>query len=162
MAEQRPTASTKKPKPVVRARVDLAALRRGHTEPGETCEIPGVGPVPVKVARDVLGDDGLLELVVTDGVDVQTVVSATRHFPRALATAIDERDQTCKIGGCERSDHLERHHVEEFAGGGPTSYANTGKVCPTHHDLLSYDGHTIEIHPDGTWRLRAPPGQDAA
>ena len=31
--------------------VDYAALVRGHTVAGETCEIPGMGPVPVSVVR---------------------------------------------------------------------------------------------------------------
>jgi hypothetical protein len=71
---------TKKPQPhAVRVRVDLPALVRGKTEPGETCEIPGVGPIPVDHAREVLSH-GLLQLVITDGVDVRTVVSNT-HPP---------------------------------------------------------------------------------
>jgi hypothetical protein len=36
--------------------VDLRALQRGALEPGETCEIAGIGPVPVEVARRVFGD----------------------------------------------------------------------------------------------------------
>ena len=54
---------------------------RGSTEAGEVCEIPGVGPVPVAHAREVLSH-GLLQLVITDGIDVRTVVSTTRHVPR--------------------------------------------------------------------------------
>jgi len=157
-----PTADAKHTKSVVRARVDLNALRRGHTEAGEICEIPGVGPVAVSHARQILGDDGLLELVITDGVDVRTVVSRTRHVPDALKVAIDERDQVCKVEGCDIDHNLERHHVEDFAGGGPTSYANTGKLCQVHHDLVTHRGYTIEANPDSTWRLRAPPRSDAA
>ena len=40
--------------PVARVRVDLPALLAGRTSPGEVCEIPGVGPVPVAHAREVL------------------------------------------------------------------------------------------------------------
>ena len=35
------------PRAQVTLRVDLGALRRGAVGPGEVCEIPGVGPVPV-------------------------------------------------------------------------------------------------------------------
>ena len=35
---------------VMHLRVDAPALRRGHVEDGEVCEIPGVGPVPVATA----------------------------------------------------------------------------------------------------------------
>ncbi|HET6729590.1 MAG TPA: DUF222 domain-containing protein, partial [Jiangellaceae bacterium] len=37
-------------------RVDVEALRRGAVAGGELCEITGVGPVPVSVARDLLGE----------------------------------------------------------------------------------------------------------
>ena len=35
--------------------IDHEALRRGHALPGETCEIPGVGPVNVGWVREILG-----------------------------------------------------------------------------------------------------------
>jgi hypothetical protein len=146
---------------VVRVRVDLPALVRGRTEPGEVCEIPGVGPVPVAHARAVLSH-GLLQLVISDGSDVQTVVSNTRHVPKALKIAIDERDQHCKIRGCDNTEHLERHHVDDYAESHDTSYGNLGKVCPLHHDLITHKGYEIVIEPDGTWDLRAPPDEAAA
>jgi hypothetical protein len=37
---------------LVRVRVDLAALKRGHAVVGETCSIPGFGPVPAGGTRD--------------------------------------------------------------------------------------------------------------
>ena len=73
--------------PVARVRVDVTALLRGKAAPGEVCEIPGVGPVPVSAARETLSH-GLLELVLHDGTDVQAIVTRTRHVPDALAIAI--------------------------------------------------------------------------
>jgi hypothetical protein len=141
--------------PTGRIRIDLAALLDGKTRAGEVCEIPGVGPVPVEHARKVLSH-GLLELVISDGVDVQTVVSTTRHVPQALKIAIEERDQTCKVEGCDRTDHLERHHVEEYAQTHLTTYEILGRLCPLHHDLVTYEGYTIERNADGSWTLRPP------
>ena len=146
---------------VARVRVDLPALVRGSTEAGEVCEIPGVGPVPVAHAREVLSH-GLLQLVITDGMDVRTVVSTTRHVPKALKIAIDERDQRCKIRGCDNTEHLERHHVDNYAKSHDTSYGNLGNVCPLHHDLVTHKGYEVVIHDDGTWDLRAPPDEAAA
>jgi hypothetical protein len=156
----------KKPQPhAVRVRVDLPALVRGRTEPGETCEIPGVGPIPVDHAREVL-THGLLQLVITDGVDVQTVVSNTRHVPAALKIAIAERDRTCKIRGCDHDRHLERHHTLDYAKSKRTTYRELGNLCPRHHDLVTHRGHEIVDHHDGTWGVRAPahapPGEAAA
>jgi hypothetical protein len=142
-------------------RVDLGALLRGHTRAGETCEIPGVGPVPVDHAREVLSH-GLLQLVITNGVDVQTVVSNTRHVPAALKIAIAERDQRCKIRGCDRTIGLHRHHTRPFSETRHTRYSELGNICDQHHHLIHDRDHAIEDHRDGTWSLRAPPGEAAA
>jgi len=147
--------------PTGRVRVDLTALLAGKTSAGEVCEIPGVGPVPVAHARKVLSH-GLLELVITDGVDVQTVVSRTRHVPEALKVAIEERDQRCKVQGCDRTAHLERHHVDEYAEHHLTTYKILGNACPEHHDVITHEHYTVEINPDGSWTLRAPPHTSAA
>jgi len=157
------------PKHAARVRVDLSALLRGHTQPGETCEIPGVGPVPVAHAREVLSH-GLLQLVITDGVDVQTVVSTTRHVPAPLKIAIAERDRTCRIRGCDHDRHLHRHHTEAFARSRRTTYRELGNLCPRHHHLVHDEGYEIVVDSDDTWDLRAParregrapPGQAAA
>jgi hypothetical protein len=141
--------------------VGLGSLLDGKVRPGETCEIPGVGPVPVAHARDVLSH-GLLQLVITNGVDVQTVVSPTRHVPQALKIAIAVRDRSCKIRGCDRTIGLHRHHTEPFGETHRTTYAELGLVCDQHHHLIHDRDHTIEDHHDGTWSLRAPPGQAAA
>ena len=154
-------ATEARPKHVARVRVDLPALLRGHSEPGETCEIPGVGPVPVSHAREVLSH-GLLQLVITDGVDVQTVVSTTRHVPTPLKIAIAERDRTCKVRGCDCDTHLHRHHTAAFATSGRTTYPELGNLCPRHHHLVHDEGYEIVVHDDGTWDLRAPPGLAAA
>ncbi|MFO7589408.1 MAG: HNH endonuclease signature motif containing protein [Acidimicrobiia bacterium] len=148
-----------RPKHVARVRVDLPALLRGHTEPGETCEIPGVGPVPVSHAREVLSH-GLLQLVVTDGVDVQTVVSSTRHVPMPLKIAIAERDQRCKVRGCDCATNLHRHHTEAFARSGRTTYHELGNVCSRHHHLVHDEGCEIVVADDGSWDLRVPEGRE--
>ena len=140
---------------VARVRVDLPALLRGRAEPGEVCEIPGVGPVPVSHAREVLSN-GLLQLVITDGVDVQTVVSTTRHVPAALKIAIAERDGTCKVRGCDCERWLHRHHTEPFARSRRTTYRELGNLCARHHHAVHDEGYEIVVHDDGTWDLRAP------
>jgi hypothetical protein len=143
--------------PVGRVRVDLPALLAGGTSPGEVCEIPGGGSGPGGHARKVLSH-GLVGLVITDGVDVRTVVSTTRHVPEALKIAISERDERCKIRGCDRTHNLERHHTRDFAEHHLTTYELLGRLCGDHHDLVTYRGHEIIDHHDGTWSLQ-PPGE---
>jgi hypothetical protein len=158
-------ATARRTKHIARVRVDLTALVRGRTEPGEVCEIPGVGPVPVAHAREVLSH-GLLQLVITDGVDVRTVVSTTRHVPPPLKIAIAERDRTCKVRGCDCDRMLHRHHTDDFVRSQRTIYSELGNLCTRHHHLVHDEGYRIIDHHDGTWDLaapdRAPPDTAAA
>jgi hypothetical protein len=138
----------------VRVRADLGALKRGHTIPGETCSIPGIGPLPVALVRQVLGD-AVLELVITEGQDVRAVVTNSRHIKRALQIALEERDPTCCVPGCEMSDPLEIDHRTDFAKGGPTSLDNLARLCPFHHDLKTHKHWKLEGGP-GNWRFERP------
>jgi hypothetical protein len=143
------------PKALVRIRVDAEAFFRGYAAQGETCSIPGVGPVPVAAARALLGD-ALLELVITKGVDVTTVVSDSRFVRKALRIALEERDPTCVVPGCDRSDPLERDHWRvDFGKEGPTSIDNLCRLCSWHHAQKTYRGWNLEGGP-GNWRFFKP------
>ena len=124
-------------------RVDHAALVRGHVEGGELCEIPGIGPVPVEVARR-LAVDAVLNVLVTDGVDVTAVAHAGRTIPAALRRALVERDPECVVPGCAARDGLEIDHILPFADGGPASMANLARLCHWHHYLKTHHGHRLE------------------
>ncbi len=139
---------------LVRVRVDLSALKRGRTQPGETCQIPGLAPVPVALVRQILGDS-LLELVITEGKDVRTVCTNSRHIRRALRVALEERDQTCCVPECEMADPLEIDHRTDFAKGGVTSLENLARLCPYHHHLKTNRGWTLEGRA-GNWRFVRP------
>jgi hypothetical protein len=34
-----------------------------------------------------------------------------------------------------------------------------GRLCPAHHDMVTYGGYSIEAHDDGTWTLHPPDEQ---
>jgi hypothetical protein len=136
-------------------RVDLAALRRGELGTGEVCEIPGVGPVPLSRARELLGDV-ILKLVVTNGVDVQSVCHLGRHVSAFTETALQERDPTCVVPGCDADSFLERDHWREtFAEGGPTDLVNLCRICSRHHHLKHNKGFSLRGGP-GKWEWIAP------
>jgi hypothetical protein len=138
----------------VQVRVDHAAFVRGHAEPGETCEIPGVGPIPVATARH-LADDAVLSVVVTDGTDVRAVARTDRHVPTAIRAALEARDPACAVEGCDARDRLEIHHLVPFAEGGPTSLDNLARLCRWHHHLVTHRGR--QLHgPPGRRRLDPP------
>jgi hypothetical protein len=143
------------PKARVHLRVDLDALRRGSLGPGEVCEIPGVGPVPVQTARDLLGD-ALCDLVITNGVDVTTVCHLGRSIPTALDTALLERDRHCVVPGCDVTEGLERDHwIVAFAHGGPATLENLARLCGHHHYLRTHQGFELLGGP-GRWRWKPP------
>jgi len=148
-------------KTLVRIRVDLSALRRGHRNPGECCEIPGIASVPVKQVREILGDS-ILELVLTHGTDVTTVCSDSRYISKALRIALEERDKTCCVAECEMSDPLETDHFRaDYAKGGKTRLDNLARLCPYHHDQKTYRGWRLEGGP-GHWRFVGPDPPDGS
>jgi len=119
---------------VLHVHVSAGALARGHTEPGELCEIAGAGPIPVGTAYR-LASNSIVRALVIDGTDVTRVVHLGRSIPAAVRTAVETRDRVCVIEGCEVDRHLEIDHNVPYAQGGATSLPNLGRVCGHHHDL---------------------------
>jgi hypothetical protein len=117
---------------------DLAAYRRGHVHPGETCQLMAGGPIPVGLARR-LGQDAFLKAVVHDGVAIHTVAHFGRRIPAELRTALelgsppDFDGVSCIEAGCDRRYHLEWDHVNPLANGGATCYDNLKPRCWPHH-----------------------------
>jgi hypothetical protein len=142
------------PGTTVHVRVDYYALVRGHLVEGELCEIPGIGPIPVEVARR-LAVDSILSVLVTDGVDVTAVAHAGRTIPAALRRALLERDQTCCVPGCDIREALEIDHIHPVAEGGITSLENLVRLCHWHHYLKTHHGHRIE-RSGGEWEWIPP------
>jgi hypothetical protein len=136
--------------------VDLAALRRGQLEDGEVCEIPGVGPVPLATALGELGE-ALLKVVISDGIDVTTVVHAGRAVPAHVRTALERRDRECVVPGCNENRRLHIDHYRvRFDQGGPTELWNLCRICPFHHRQKTYWGYELAGGP-GAWEWNDPP-----
>lgn len=142
------------PKALVHVRVDHAALVRGHTEAGETCEIAGVGPIPVTTAKAMM-NDSFLAVLVTDGVDVQSVAHMGCTIPAHLRSALIERDPCCVVPGCTATEPLEIDHVKPLADGGPTTLSNLARLCSFHHDQKTYSGCQLTGTP-GHWTWVTP------
>lgn len=141
--------------PHVLVHVDAAALRRGEVRGDERCELPGVGPVSVRTARQLLGE-GFFSILVADGVDIKTVTSMTRTIPRRLRIALSARDPRCVVPGCDATDFLEIDHWQrDFAEFGPTELDNLCRVCSRHHKMKTRTGWRLVGGP-GRWRWLAP------
>ena len=95
-------------------RVDHSALVRGRAVEGETCEIAGVGPIPVATVREWM-DDAFIAAVLTKGEDVQKVVHLGRRFNATQRTALQWQDPICARKGCSNRLRLEYDHFEDWA-----------------------------------------------
>ena len=58
---------------------------------------------------------------------------ATRTVNRRLRRALEHRDRTCVVPGCENTRALHAHHLQHWEDGGPTDLDNLVLVCPYHH-----------------------------
>jgi hypothetical protein len=148
------------------ALVDLHALQRGELQPGETCEIAGVGPVPLHIARDLFGT-ALLRIVIRNGVDIRTVIHTGRTASAVQETAVLVRDRgRCLRPTCNRPIS-EIDHNHGFTSTGPTTLEDLGGLCGPDHNLKTrarhtwhrnQHGHIHWTHPNGTIEHeRAPP-----
>lgn len=155
------TASTTAgPRATVHVRVDHAALLRGHVEAGETCEIPGLGPIPVTAARALMGD-AVMKAVVTRGVDVAAVAHCGRTVTAHQRSALEERDRECVVDGCHVREHLEIDHVDGWAVTKTTTLERLARLCRFHHQLKTYCGYRVDGRP-GEWRWLAPDDESEA
>ncbi|HEV2906931.1 MAG TPA: HNH endonuclease, partial [Actinomycetota bacterium] len=142
------------PRAMVHVRVDHAALLRGHRKGAETCEIAGIGPIPVATAR-ALASDAVLAAVLTEGADVKAVAHLGRTIPARLRTALQTRDTECAVPGCHNRHRLEIDHIEPFAEGGPTSLDNLVRLCRPHHHMKTNLGFRLVGGP-GKWKWISP------
>ena len=147
-------ATSTAPRAGIHVRVDHAAFRRGRVEAGETCEIPGIGPIPVASAR-ALATDAVISAIVCDGVDVKAVAHLGRTIPAHVRTALVVRDPVCVLPGCHTRDGLEIDHIVAFAEGGATCLANLCRLCRWHHYLKTHQRHRLTGGP-GDWGWEPP------
>jgi hypothetical protein len=156
-ASARPRRKVKKRRWQAIIRVDATAIRRGHTTTGEICEIPGVGPIDVARAIELLGE-ATVRVLITDTIDVLSIVRVDRYIPPALQAAVREKSGfECANHACSNTGWLELDHTDDISRSHDTSYRNLWGLCGTCHDLKTYKHHTLHPRPDGGIELRPPP-----
>jgi hypothetical protein len=123
-------------------RVDHSALVRGVVLGDEICEICGLGPIPVWVARKMLGD-AVLKLVITKGVDVANVTHLGRSATIAQQVALWWQQSACTVLGCTRTRRLQNDHRYEWVKTKRTRVDELDPLCKHHHDLKTYDNWAL-------------------
>ena len=133
------------PPVTILARVDATAMARGHTRAGETCEIDGLGPVPVAALRDLL-PQAAIDLIVTNGIDAWNVTHLGRRATARQQVVLDWLGIECTRRGCGATRHLQVDHRVDWATVKVTELANLDWLCvpchrrKTHHSWALIDG----------------------
>jgi hypothetical protein len=117
------------------------ALIRGAIEGEETCEIVGLGPVPVRIARELLGES-ILKLVITKGVDVMNVTHLGRGATAAQRIALLWSKPKCANAECS-SMFVQLDHREPWAATRHTRLDELDPLCPHDHDLKTNHGWAL-------------------
>jgi hypothetical protein len=120
-------------------RIDYETLVRGAVEGEEMCEIRGLGPIPVRIARDLLGD-AILKLVITKGVDVVSVTHLGRSATMAQQVALWWQSHMCTRDTCTRAQRLQNDHGPEWRTTKHTRLSELDPVCGPDHDLKTNHG----------------------
>jgi hypothetical protein len=145
MAADRSPRRSPSPNPSLLAllRVDLDALVRGRTEGDELCDIAGVGAVPARVARSLLGE-AILKLVITKGVDVINVTHLGRGPTAAQRVALLWTSPWCTNSRCSHTLQIQYDHRKPWAEVHETTVDNLDRLCGPCHKRKSQGWALIE------------------
>jgi Domain of unknown function (DUF222) len=137
-------------------RVDLEALVRGRAERDEVCDIAGVGAVPPRVARSLLGD-AILKLVITKGVDVVSVTHLGRGPTAAQRIALLWSSPWCTNSLCSHTLQIQHDHRKPWTEVHETTLGNLDRLCGPCHKRKTNDAWGLV---DGKGRRPLVPPSD--
>ncbi|MGB7981899.1 MAG: DUF222 domain-containing protein [Candidatus Nanopelagicales bacterium] len=131
--------------------------------------VPGLGPIPAHVARE-LAADGRWRAWISDAAGAVTATGSTGYAPSTgLARLVRAREPRCRFPGCRTpSTRCDLDHAIPWPRGS-TEASNLGPLCRRHHVLKTHAGWDLEpLAPDSTderrsgrlpgWRWRTPAG----
>jgi hypothetical protein len=142
-------------------RIDHSALLRGRAVEGEVCEIAGVGPIPVSVVEEWMGD-AFVAAVLTKGTEIAKVVHLGRRFTSEQRTALQWQDPVCARSGCANRLGLQYDHFIGWAETHETRSDDAKRFCTPCHRLKSAGWEVGPPGPDGRCEFRPAggPGSD--
>ncbi len=135
--------------------IDAGVVEAGFAKRGQRCEIPGIGPIPVTIARSMLAT-AKVRAVPADPAALPEYSSDRRSYPVWLTAWLDQHYPVCGVEGCDVSFHLETDHVVPLSEGGRTEVDNLWRICWYHHDLKTNQGWEVTGEAQ-RWNL-VPPG----
>src|SRR5690606_3369543 len=78
--------------------------------------------------------------------------------PVAIRRALEHRDRTCRVPGCELR-YCDAHHIVHWADGGATALTNLVLLCRHHHRAVHEEGFRIARDAAGDLRFHHPDGR---
>ena len=136
--------------------VDLPTLVGLADNPGH---VPGYGPVPAAIARELAANAPAWRRFLTDTTGVLLDAGANTYRPsERLREHVAARDWTCTFPGCGRSAcDADLDHIDNYDGTN-TLPSNLHPLCRTHHRVKTHTDWTPQRRPDGTTAWTAPTG----
>ena len=136
--------------------VDLPTLVGLADNPGH---VPGYGPVPAAIARELAANAPAWRRFLTDTTGVLLDAGADSYRPsERLREHVAARDWTCTFPGCGRSAcDADLDHINNYDGTN-TLPSNLHPLCRTHHRVKTHTDWTPQRRPDGTTAWTAPTG----
>ena len=138
--------------------VDGAVRDDGKVAIGSRCEIVGVGPIPVTIARAMLADAKVRAIPSEVGL-LPEHESDGRYYPQWMRDWLDQHYSVCGQPGCDADFRLQYDHVVALEDGGRTTIENLWRLCTHHHDLKTNHGWKVEGTPHD-WKLVPPDSPD--
>ncbi|WP_136625632.1 HNH endonuclease signature motif containing protein, partial [Mycobacterium innocens] len=106
-----------------------------HLDVAQRAAALHLGPLLSDAERRYLSCDATGEVWFERDGQVIGSGRATRVINRRLRRALEHRDRTCAVPGCNATRGLHAHHLRHWEDGGATELANLVLLCPYHHRL---------------------------
>jgi hypothetical protein len=106
-----------------------------------------------------MADDAILKVLLTKGVDVAAVAHGGKTIPTHLRSALEVRDPTCIVPGCNVRRGLQIDHRNTFGRTRVTKLEDLARLCGFHHHLKTFVGYTYRGGP-GSWEWLPPENRD--
>jgi len=138
--------------------MDAGVEEQGYATRGQRCEIPGFGPIPVTIAKQLL-KTAKVRMVPADPALLPDYSTDRRYYPPWLLAWLEQHYPVCGVKGCDADFHLEIDHVVPKSEGGLTEIPNLWRICWYHHRLKTNEGWKVtgDTH---DWDLVPPDGRD--
>ena len=126
----------------------LARTGHGRTSDGTR--------IPVAELLELAAEAEIIPVVLNRSGAVLSLGRSRRIASRAQTLALVARDGGCSFPGCSHPpEWCERHHIREWADGGPTDVDNLTLLCRYHHHNFASRGWVCRL--DGGTPTWVPP-----